>query len=159
MSLSPFPRDNLAMMAKVVAAGREQQGDMVAEKNGETFPGIVVLLSCCWSVNLSLPHHMHQEAEGKCAQWGCKTTLHCRVKTRRIWAWDRLSMGMVAVGAMAGAVLYPGLLWVWANLGHKHPLALLWVFLLELLSPWLHPSVRNFPDVMARSLIPPASSD
>lgn len=95
------------MMSKVVAAGREQQGDMLAKKNGETLPGVVVLLTCCWSVSSSVPHHMHQEAEGKRAQRGCKTTLHYRVKTQRMWAWDRLSMGMVAVGAMAGAVLVP----------------------------------------------------
>lgn len=66
---------------------------------------------------------------------------------------------LVASEAMTGAILHPGLLWFWANLGHKHLFALLWGFLLESLSPQLHLGVRNLPDVMARSLILPASLD
>lgn len=75
------------------------------------------------------------------------------------WTWWHPHQWLMTVGAMAGAVLHLGLLWLWANPGHKRLLASLWGFLLESLSPWLHPGVRNLPDVTARSLILPASSD
>lgn len=44
--LLPFPGDVLARMAKVVAAWRGHQGDTVDGKNSETFPGVVVFLTC-----------------------------------------------------------------------------------------------------------------
>lgn len=66
------------------------------------------------------------------------------------WAWWHPCWQLVAMRAMAGAILHPGLLWFWATLGHKSLLAPLWGFLLKSLSPWLHPGVRNLPDVMAK---------
>lgn len=62
-SLSPFPRDDLVRMGKVVVAGRGQQGDTVTGKKGETFSG--VLLTCSWSMSSSLSHQMRQEPEGE----------------------------------------------------------------------------------------------
>lgn len=53
-SLSPVLRGDLARMAKMVVAGRGQQGDTVAGKNSEAFPGFMVLLTSHPAARVSL---------------------------------------------------------------------------------------------------------